>query len=136
MREVRKTRAAGLAIRRRGLVEKLAKVRAAVTAARRDFDAVGMLTVPVDVTDAGRYAGNRVVKVEVDSREHLLREEDHADLVVEIVRLLQAVAVNSRTHWPTIPLFGPLHPEVRSGRPVWVLSNGEEFCEVGFIFAP
>lgn len=76
-----------------------------------------------------------MVAVRVGERDYVVGDGDHAQLVVNLVRLLRVIATDGNAQWPTFPGIGALAPDVRDGCAVWVTPNGAEFCEIGQIFA-
>lgn len=85
----------------------------------------------VAVVSVGDYAGRPVVTISIGSRNYIVNDGDYAELVVNIVRLLQAVITGDEARWPDLPGFGTLTPSVRSGCAIWALPDGTEFCEIG-----
>lgn len=114
--------------------KRLMRARTAASVAVRDFRAIWTTPGEVSVARTGIYAGRPIVTVSVGTNDYIVSDGDHADLVVGIARLLQFVATNGKTQWPTVPGVGALRATVRDGCAIWELSNGAEFCEIGHLF--
>lgn len=112
-----------------------ARAEVAVVVAVRDFRTVWTSISSVDVVGTGSYAGRSVVAVRVGAHDYVVGDGDHAQLVANLVRLLQVIATDGNTQWPTIPGIGALSAGVKNGCAIWVMPNGAEFCEIGHIFA-
>ncbi|MGM1018782.1 MAG: hypothetical protein ACQEW8_14705 [Actinomycetota bacterium] len=119
---------------RRASPRRLARAAAAVDVAVRDFRVLGLSIGVVSVSGTGTYGGAAVVVVGVGSHEFIVGDGDHAQLVVNVVRLLKVVATGGNTQWPTVPGIGALDVIVRDGCAIWTTPDGAEFCEVGRIF--
>ena len=125
---------AGDGVKNRSSAKQLARIRRSAADAVRDFAPVWPGVDQVEVVSSGSYGGRAVVTVRIHSRKYIISDGNHAQLVVNIVRLLQVVATDGNTQWPTIPGIGPLSAAVSQGCALWVRPDGAEFCEVGHLF--
>lgn len=108
---------------------------AAIAHAARDFRLAWIPDESIEVSAAGTYAGRPVVTVRFGGRDYILGHEDRAHLAAQTARLLQVVATQGNTQWPSIPGTGTLTPTVANGRAIWAKPSGDEFCEIGHLFA-